>query len=167
MTQDMSPIQAPVREEWNADGPSSGEGWLLFAGIILMTAGIMRLFDSIWAFSYNGVVPNNLQNALLGHSLTTYGWVWLFIAIVLFVCGIAVMLRSQFARWIGIIGGAIGTISAIWWMPYYPVWSLVYIAIGLLVIYALAAHGGREPARATNSPMPTQTSGVNPPAATL
>ena len=63
MTQDMSPIQAPVREEWNADGPSSGEGWLLFAGIILMTAGIMRLFDSIWAFSYNGVVPNNLQNS--------------------------------------------------------------------------------------------------------
>ncbi len=123
----------------------------MFAGIILMTAGIMRLFDSIWAFSYSGVVPNNLQNALLGHSLTTYGWVWLFIAIVLSVCGIAVMLRSQFARWLGIIGGAIGTISAIWWMPYYPVWSLVYIAMGLLVIYAL---GG--PWRAGASPSDKQ-----------
>jgi hypothetical protein len=30
------------------------------------------------------------------------------------------------------------------WMPYYPVWSLVYIAIGVLVVYALVAHGGRD-----------------------
>jgi len=122
----------------------TGDGWLLFAGIVLMTAGVMRLFDSIWAFSYSGKVPDNLQNALLGHSLTTYGWVWLFIAIILFGSGLAVMVRSQFARWIGIIAGAIGAISAIWWIPYYPIWSLIYIFIGVLVIYALAAYG--EPA---------------------
>ena len=122
----------------------TGDGWLLFAGIVLMTAGVMRLFDSIWAFSYSGKVPDNLQNALLGHSLTTYGWVWLFIAIILFGSGLAVMVRSQFARWIGIIAGAIGAISAIWWIPYYPIWSLIYIFIAVLVIYALAAYG--EPA---------------------
>jgi len=167
MTQSMSPSQAQVREDWNVDDPSTGEGWLVFAGVILMMAGIMRLFDAIWAFSYSGVVPNNLQNALLGHSLTTYGWVWLFIAIILFVSGIAVMARSQFARWIGIIGGAIGAISAIWWIPYYPVWSLVYIAIGLLVVYALAAHGAREPARGAISPPRSETSPANPPAPTL
>jgi len=34
-------------------------------------------------------------------------------------------------------------ISAIWWMPYYPIWSLTYIAIGALVIYALAVYGGK------------------------
>jgi hypothetical protein len=28
-------------------------------------------------------------------------------------------------------------------MPYYPIWSLAYIAIGALVIYALAAYGGQ------------------------
>jgi hypothetical protein len=36
------------------------------------------------------------------------------------------------------------SISAVWWMPYYPIWSLVYITIGLLVIYALAVYGGKE-----------------------
>jgi hypothetical protein len=40
------------------------------------------------------------------------------------------------------VRGTIGCISAIWWMPYYPIWSLTYIAIGALVIYALAAYGG-------------------------
>jgi hypothetical protein len=28
-------------------------------------------------------------------------------------------------------------------MPYYPVWSLTYVLIGVLVVYGLAAHGGR------------------------
>ena len=127
------------------DKQSNGEGWLIFAGILLMLAGIMRFFDAIWAWSYSGAVPSNLQSALLGHSLTTYGWVWLFIAIILFGSGLAVMMRSQFARWIGIFAAAIGTVSAIWWMPYYPVWSLTYIFMGILVIYGLAAHGQREP----------------------
>jgi hypothetical protein len=124
----------------------NAEGWLVFAGILLMIAGVMRFFDAIWAFRYSGAVPDNLQNALLGHSLTTYGWVWLVISIILFVSGLAVMVRSQFARWIGILAAAVGAITAIWWIPYYPVWSLVYIFMGLLVIYGLAAHGQREPA---------------------
>lgn len=41
---------------------------------------------------------------------------------------------------------AIGFISAIWWMPFYPIWSLTYIVIGFLVIYALAAHRGNAEA---------------------
>jgi hypothetical protein len=129
------------------DDRTDGEGWLTFAGVILMVAGVMRFFDAIWAWTYSGALPSGLQQALLGHSLTTYGWVWLFIAIILFGSGAAVMVRSQFARWIGIIAAGLGAVTAIWWMPYYPVWSLVYIFIGILVIYALAAHGGREVAR--------------------
>jgi len=31
-----------------------------------------------------------------------------------------------------------------WWMPIYLVWSLAYVIIGILVIYALGAHGGRH-----------------------
>jgi hypothetical protein len=51
---------------------------------------------------------------------------------------------SEFSCWIGIFAGAVLAISAIWWMPYYPIWSLTYIAIGLLVIYALAVYGGHQ-----------------------
>ena len=52
--------------------------------------------------------------------------------------------RSQFARWIGIVAGAILTITAFWWMPYYPVWSLAYVMTGFAVVYGLAAYGGRS-----------------------
>ena len=65
------------------------------------------------------------------------------VAAVLIVCAFLVLNRSQVGRWAGIIAGAVGCISAIWWMPYYPIWSLTSIAIGALVIYALAAYGGK------------------------
>jgi hypothetical protein len=121
-----------------------GEGWRFFAGTVLGLAGIMRFFDAIWAWSYNGAVPDNLQNALFGHSLNTYGWVYLIVAIILIGSSFGVLTGSEFSRWIGIIAGGVLAISAIWWMPYYPIWSLTYIGIGILLIYALSVYGGRK-----------------------
>ena len=121
-------------------------GWLFFAGSMLGLAGIMRIFDGIWAFRFDGAVPDGLEGAIFGTSLSTYGWIWTIVGVILIVASFAVLRRSQFARWIGIIAGAVLSISSIWWMPYYPVWSLVYIMIGVLVVYGLAAHGGRNDA---------------------
>ena len=124
-----------------------GDGWILFAGIVLGVAGIMRVFDAIWAFRYHGVLPENFEAAIFGHSLKTYGWVYLAVAVILILSAFALIMgRSQVARWIGVAAGAIIAISAIWWMPYYPVWSFTYIAIGAGVIYALVAHGARDDA---------------------
>ncbi len=146
------PVQTPkqttgttTNEIWvSTPSYQPGEGWIYFSGVALMLAGIMRFFDSMWAFAYNGSVPSNLQNALFGTDLSTYGWLWLGVSIVLFLGGLGVFVHSQVSRWIGIAAGALGTISAIWWMPYYPVWSLTYVAICVMVIYGLAVHGQRQ-----------------------
>jgi hypothetical protein len=120
-----------------------GEGWLTFAAIVLIFEGIMRIFDSIWAFRYHGAVPEGLQNALLGSTLKHYGWYFLIVGALLIFSGVAVLGRSQFARWIGITAAVIGGLSAVAWLPYYPVWSIIYIAIAIMVIYALAVYGSR------------------------
>jgi hypothetical protein len=120
-------------------------GWRTLAAMVLGIAGIMRIFDSIWAFRYHGVLPSNFEGALFGHSLKTYGWVYLIVGIVLIVAAFGVMAGSQFSRWIGIIAGSLLAISAVWWMPFYPVWSLVYIGLGILVVYSLVAYGSRTP----------------------
>lgn len=124
---------------------NDGRGWLVFAAVVLGVAGIMRIFDGIWAFRYKGNLPDHLQNSLLGTNLKNYGWLWLIIGILLILVALGVMARSQISRWIGIFAGAVIAVSAIWWMPYYPIWSMVYIGIGILVIYALVMEGGREP----------------------
>jgi hypothetical protein len=121
-----------------------GEGPRLFAGTILGIAGIMRLFDAIWAWRYSGALPDNLEDALFGHSLNTYGWVYLIVAIILVCASFGVLIGSQVSRWIGIVAGAVMAVSAIWWMPYYPIWSLTYIGLGAAVIWALTVYGGRD-----------------------
>jgi hypothetical protein len=118
-----------------------GHGWILFAAIVLGVAGIMRIFDAIWAFRYHGALPQHLEDALFGTSLKNYGWVYLVVGIILILCAFAVLSGSQIGRWLGVAAGAIGAISAIWWMPYYPIWSLTYIGLGVFVIYALVAYG--------------------------
>ena len=126
-------------------------GWLTFSAVVLIIAGIMRMIDGIWAFGYHGAIPDNLQNALLGHSLKTYGWIWLIIGVVLIVAGALVLGPSdrpgaEISRWIGIIAAGLAAISAIFVMPYYPVWSLIYIAIAIMVIYGLSARYGEQAA---------------------
>jgi hypothetical protein len=114
----------------------------VFAAVVLAVAGVMRIFDAIWAFTYDGPIPEDLQDALFGHTLDTYGWIYLVVAVVLIGSALLVINGSQVGRWAGITAAAIACVSAIWWMPYYPIWALTYIAVGVLVIYALAAYGG-------------------------
>ena len=121
-----------------------GQGWLFFAGTILGLAGIMRILDGIWALRYDGAVPDGLQDAVLGHDLDTYGWLWIAVGVVLILVSFGIVARSQLSRWIGYLGAVVLGVSATFWLPYYPVWSLIYIAIAVMVFYALARYGGRQ-----------------------
>jgi len=152
MNPDAASGTARAGETNGAEMNERGHGWLLFAAIVLGVAGVMRIFDAIWAFRYHGVLPQNLEDAIFGTSLKTYGWVYLIVGILLILCGLAVTARSQIARWVGVAAGAIGAISAVWWMPYYPIWSLTYVGLGVLVIYALVAHGARSEELTSNEP---------------
>ena len=67
----------------------------------------------------HGAVPQKLEDAIFGTSLKTYGWVYLIVGIILILCSLAVMGRSQMEpEGASITAGAIGAISAVWWMPY-------------------------------------------------
>ena len=46
---------------------------------------------------------------------------------------------AEISRWIGIIAASLSAISAAFVMPYYPVWSLLYIVIAVMVVYGLVA----------------------------
>jgi len=123
-----------------------GVGWLFCAGTILGLTGVARVFDALWAFRADDVVSDNLEGALLGTSVSNYGWLWLITGAVLIWASFAIFRASQFARWIGIFAAALLVVTSFWWIAYYPVWSLAYIAIGFLVIYALAIYGSRDAA---------------------
>jgi hypothetical protein len=123
-------------------GAEGGFGWLFFAGTVLGLAGLMRIIDAAWAFGYHGDLPDNLKDGVLGSNLKTYAWTWLIVGIILLASSFLVLARSQFARWVGLVAAAIGALSAMTWMPYYPIWSLTYVGVAIIVFYALARYGG-------------------------
>ena len=123
-----------------------GSGWLAFAAVLLIFTGVMRVFDAIWAFRYNGAIPDHLSDSVFGDNLDNYGWISLVVAAILLFAGFGVLSRLQFARWIGIIAAGIAGLSAITWVWYYPIWSLIYVILAVMIMYALIIYGGREPA---------------------
>jgi len=48
--------------------PVKRSGWLTFSAVVLIIAGIMRVIDAIWAFGYHGAIPDDLKDAILGHT---------------------------------------------------------------------------------------------------
>jgi hypothetical protein len=128
-----------------------GSGWLTFASIVLIFAGVMRVIDSIWAFRFNGALPDSLDGGALGTNLRTYAVVYLVVGALLIVAGIYVLYGNQFFRWVGIFAAVVAGLSGAVWLPYYPVWGAVYIALAVVVAYALATYGGREPASSAPS----------------
>lgn len=127
-----------------AVGPRQGAGWLLFSSVMLMMGGVMRIIDALWAFDKDDEIGENLQVILWDDNLTAYGWMWLIVGILLIVSGFGVLSGSEMARWFGIFMAAIAAISSMLWIYAYPIWSLVSTAIAVMVIYGLAAYGGRD-----------------------
>lgn len=123
-----------------------GEGWLLFASVVLITGGVMRIFDALWAFDKDDELAGDLQVLLFDDDLAAYGWLWLAVGILLIAAGFGVLSRAQWARWFGIFMAAIAAIASMLWIYAFPIWSLVGIVISFSVIYALATYGGRADA---------------------
>ena len=52
------------------------------------------------------------------------------------------MTPTMWARVAGVGVAGLVIIANFLSLPYYPVWSLMYVGMGVLLIYALVAHGG-------------------------
>jgi hypothetical protein len=115
-------------------------GFIAFAGMILILVGVMQAFQGLVAVvNDNWVVFGNQANLLL--DLTAWGWIHIGIGAVLILAGIGVLFGNIVARIAGIVVAGISMLANFAFLPAYPVWSLVIIALDALVIYALIAHG--------------------------
>ena|SRR5215468_790338 len=116
-------------------------GWIFFAGIILIMlgsfhaiSGLVALFnDKYYAVGKNGLV--------ISVDYTAWGWVHLVLGVVAFCTGIGMMLGQMWARVTGIILALLSAIVNLAFAAAYPVWSILIIALDVIVIYALAVHG--------------------------
>jgi hypothetical protein len=72
--------------------------------------------------------------------VTTWGWIHLLVGLLVLFAGIAVMSGQTWARAIGIILAGLSALANFVFIPYYPFWSLLIIALDVFVIWALAVY---------------------------
>ena len=69
---------------------------------------------------------------------------WATVGIVVFVAGLALFQRAQWARWTGVAAATIGLMANFFWLFAYPIGSLIGIALASLVLYGLLVYGDDE-----------------------
>ena len=80
-------------------------------------------------------------NYVLKFDVTTWGWIHLIGGIVVVLAGFGVFSGKVWARTVGVILAAVSALVSFAWIPLYPIWSIVLIAIDVTVIWALTVHG--------------------------
>jgi|SRR4051794_9678599 len=121
-----------------------GTGWIVFAGIMLALAGAVMFVNGLWALHASTAIENGFKGQLLfsDTDLDTWGWIYVAVGAVIFVAGLCVFARMQWARWVGILAAMVQAILAFFWIftSYWPA-AIATIIIDLLVIHALSAYG--------------------------
>lgn len=121
---------------------AEGAGWLAFAGIMVVIAGVLNVIWGIAAIDSASFFLEDERFIL--SDLSTWGWIILAIGILQVFAAFSIWAGGGFGRWIGIITAGISAIGAILSIPGYPFWSLAVFGLDLLIIYGLSAYGGQS-----------------------
>lgn len=113
---------------------------VVLAGALLALSGVFTLVQAFYALFGDAVfVQSDGQPMLL--DITTWGWVHLVLGALQLAVGLAVFRGSTWARVTAAVVVGLSAVSQMVFLPAYPVWSIVVIAIDVLVIWALCMHG--------------------------
>jgi hypothetical protein len=118
-------------------------GVISFASILMIMTGSLQALAGLIAI-FGGEFYVATEDYLFQFDTTTWGWIHLLLGAVVFLAGFGVLFGQTWARAVGITLAVVSSIAFFLFVPYYPFWSLLIIALNVLVIWALAAHGGAD-----------------------
>jgi hypothetical protein len=141
-------VQAPKGERESYGGAVAGypdrqgEGWVTFAGVMLMIVGIMNVIGGIAAIDNANVYVGNAQ--FVFGELETWGWVILLTGSVQVLSAFGIWAHNGLARWLGVFFASLNALAQLLLLPAFPLWSLALFAVDIMIIYGLLAYGGRD-----------------------
>jgi hypothetical protein len=115
-------------------------GGVTFASTIMILVGIFQAFAGLGAI-INDKFYVVTQNYAFDLDVTAYGWIHLVIGIVVAAAGFALWQRKVWAATVAVFLAMISAISNFFFIPYYPFWSILMIALAVWVIWALTRPG--------------------------
>ena len=126
------------------DTDNRGDGWVLFAGVMIMVAGFLNFIYGIAAIDNSSAFVGGTHFVIFD-DLNTWGWIVLLIGIVQLFAAFSIWNRNPFGRVIGIASAAISAIAILFLSNAFPFVAFGIFILDLLVIYGLVAYGGRQP----------------------
>ena len=125
--------ESPQVSGWAAGGITFAATMMLMIGAFQVIAGLAAIFDD----DFFVVTPNYVFDL----DVTAWGWIHLLLGILLIVTGWALYSQKLWAAMAGIVFATLAAIENFFFIPYYPFWSIVVIALCVWVIWSLTRPG--------------------------
>ena len=126
--------------EHHAEG--HGLGLVLFASVLLVVVGCFNLIYGIAAIANSHVFTANAHYVF--GSLRAWGWITLVLGAAQLLAAAGMLAGNQLARWFAVAVLGLNAIDQMFFIPAYPFWSLMIIAVDVVALYGLCAQGSRE-----------------------
>jgi hypothetical protein len=120
---------------------TEGHGLIVFASVLLVVVGCFNLIYGIAAVANAHVFTANTHYVF--GSLNSWGWVTLIIGVLQLLAAAGVVAGNQLARWFGVAVLGLSAIDQMFFIPAYPFWSLMIIAVDVVALYGLCSYGSR------------------------
>jgi hypothetical protein len=114
---------------WAAGGITFAGTMLILIGVFQAIAGLVAIFDDGFFIV--------TQNYTFDLDVSAWGWVHLILGVLLVVTGWGLFAAKAWAAAVAIFLAVLSAIANFFFIPYYPFWSILEIALAVWVIWAL------------------------------
>jgi len=122
---------------------TTGNAWAtgvaIFAAALLLTAGLFQIVQGFVAIVDDEFFVRTAKYTF-EFDTTAWGWIHLILGIVLALTGFFLFTGAAWARIVGIAVAVLSMLANFLWLPHYPFWAIVLIALDVLVIWALSTY---------------------------
>jgi hypothetical protein len=121
--------------------PTAWVGWIVFAGTIMVMLGIFHVIQGFVALFNEQYFLVGSSGLVVNMDFTTWGWLQIIAGTIVAAAGACLFTGQMWARVVGVLLAMVSALVNISFLAAYPVWSLMMIALDVIVILALTVHG--------------------------
>ena len=114
-------------------------GWVTFAAIVVLIAGMFNLLSGIAAITESESVKV-LNQVLYGIDIETWGWFWAGIGVAQLITAVLLFARSPFGTVMALMGATISATFTIFLIFVAPLWAITVVALDVGIIWAITAN---------------------------
>jgi hypothetical protein len=118
-------------------------GGLVFAATMMTLIGTFQVITGLVAV-FNDEFYVVARNYTFDLDVSAWGWIHLIIGLLVLVAGFGLFARKTWAGITAIVLAMLSALANFFFIPYYPIWSLVEIGLAMWVIWALTRPGAIE-----------------------